>query len=146
MKKIIAITAFILFGGVAIAQDAEKKVPVPPTVREAFNCHYPQINLVTWDFDEVNYSASFKSDGKAMTLLFDEYGAIVEVKNEIKLFELPLDVNHLLSKEYSDWRIGKATHIDASGTAYYEAVVEKEEETMVLVFNQHGGLLIKMLF
>ena len=144
MKKIIAIAAFLFFGGVAIAQEAEKcKVPKP--IREAFSCEYPLINLVSWEFDEVNYSASFKLDGIAMTLLFDEYGSLVEVKNEIKLFELPLDVNHLLSKEYSDWRIGKATHIDANGTAYYEAVVEKEEETMVLVFNQHGGLLIKML-
>ena len=140
MKKIIAIAAFLFFGGVAIAQEAEK-IQVPKPIREAFNCHYPLINLVSWEFDEVNYSASFKLDGKAVTLLFDENGSVVEVKNEIKLFELPLDVNHLLSKEYSDWRIGKATHIDASGTAYYETVVEKEEETMVLVFNQHGGLL-----
>jgi hypothetical protein len=144
MKRIIAIAAFVFFGGVAIAQEAEK-IKVPKPVREAFSCHYPLINLVSWEFDEINYSASFKSDGIAMTLLFDENGSVIEVKNEIKLFELPLDVNHLLSKEYSDWRIGKATHIDASGTAYYEAVVEKEEETMVLVFNQHGGLLIKML-
>jgi len=144
MKKIIAIAAFLFFGGVAIAQQAEK-ISVPMPVREAFSCHYPLINIISWEFDELNYSASFKSDGKALTLLFDENGSLVEVKNEIKLFELPLNVNHLLSKEYSDWRIGKATHIDASGTAYYEAVVEKEEETMVLVFNQHGGLLIKML-
>ena len=144
MKRIIAITALLFFGGVAIAQEVEK-ISVPKSIREAFSCHYPLINHVYWEFDEVNYSASFKFDGKAMTLLFDENGSVVEVKNEIKHFELPLDVNHLLSKEYSDWRIGKATHIDASGTAYYEAVVEKEEETMVLVFNQHGGLLIKML-
>ena len=144
MKRIIAIAAFIFFGGVAIAQEVEK-ISVPKPIRDAFSRHYPLINHVYWEFDDVNYSASFKFDGKAMTLLFDENGSVVEVKNEIKHFELPLDVNHLLSKEYSDWRIGKTTHIDASGTAYYEAVVEKEEETMVLVFNQHGGLLIKML-
>ena len=144
MKRIIAITAFIFFGGVAVAQEAEN-ISVPKLIREAFSCHYPSIKHVYWEFDEVNYSASFKFDGKAMALLFDENGSVVEVKIEIKLFELPLDVNHLLSKEYSDWRIGKATHIDANGTAYYEAVVEKEEETMVLVFTQHGGLFIKML-
>lgn len=144
MKRIIAVTAFMFFGGIAIAQEAEK-ISVPRPVREAFSCHYPLINHVYWEYDEVNYSASFKLEGKAMTLLIDEYGSVIEVKNEIKLFELPLDVNRLLSKEYSDWRIGKASHIDASGTAYYETVVEKEEETMVLVFNQHGGLLLKML-
>lgn len=144
MKRIIAIAAFMFCGGIAIAQEAEK-ISVPRPVMEAFSCHYPLINHVYWEYDEVNYSASFKLDGKAMTLLIDEYGSVIEVKNEIKLFELPLDVNRLLIKEYSDWRIGKASHIDASGTAYYETVVEKEEETMVLVFNQHGGLLLKML-
>ncbi|HMG89440.1 MAG TPA: hypothetical protein VK589_05260 [Chryseolinea sp.] len=144
MKKIVAIAAFLFFGGVAVAQEATT-ILVPESVKDAFSCLYPTISRVSWDYDEVNYSASFKLDDRAMALLFDEYGSVVEIKNEIKLFELPLDVNHLLKKEYSDWHIGKASQINSNGTAYYETVVEKEEETMVLVFNQHGGLLLKML-
>ena len=144
MKKIVAIAALIFFGGVAVAQEAAT-CHVPRPVKEAFSCLYPDIKLVNWEFDEVNYTASFKFDGKSMALLFDEMGAIVEIKNEIKFFELPLDVNQLIKKEYSDWHIGKASQIDASGTSYFEAVVQKEDATMVLVFNQHGGLLLKML-
>src|SRR5688572_20973066 len=144
MKTIIAIAAFVFFGGVAVAQEVTQ-IQVPQPVNDAFSCLYPGINLVSWDFDEVNYSASFKLDGKAMSMLFDENGSVVEVKNEIKLYELPLDVNALLKKEYSDWRIGRASQINSNGTSYFETVVEKEEETMVLVFTQHGGLLLKML-
>ena len=144
MKKIVAIAAMLFFGGVAVAQEATG-VQVPEPVKDAFTCLYPGVNRVSWEFDDVNYSASFKLDGKAVSMLFDEYGSLVEVKNEIKLYELPLDVNHLLKKEYSDWRIGSASQIHSNGTAYFETVVEKEEETMVLVFNQHGGLLLKML-
>ncbi|HEX6890985.1 MAG TPA: hypothetical protein VF141_09830 [Chryseolinea sp.] len=144
MKKIVAIAAMLFFGGVAVAQEATG-VQVPEPVKDAFTCLYPGVNRVSWEFDDVNYSASFKLDGKAVSMLFDEYGSLVEVKNEIKLYELPLDVNHLLTKEYSDWRIGSASQIHSNGTAYFETVVEKEEETMVLVFNQHGGLLLKML-
>ena len=144
MKTIIAIAAFVLFGGVAVAQEVTE-LQVPEPVKDAFSCLYPSINRVSWDFDDTNYSASFKMEEKAMSLLFDEYGSVVEVKNEIKFYELPLDVNQLLKKEYSDWRIGKASHINSNGTCYFETVVEKEEETMVLVFNQHGGLLLKML-
>ena len=144
MKKIVAIAAFLFFGGVAVAQEATT-VQVPRPVQEAFSCLYPGIKLVNWEYDEINYTASFKVDGKAMALLFDELGYVVETKNEIKLFELPLDVNQLLTKEYSDWHIGKASQIDASGTSYFETVVQKEDATMVLVFNQHGGLLLKML-
>jgi hypothetical protein len=144
MKKIVAMSIIMLFGGIAVAQENEGIV-IPQSIEEAFACLYPAINNVTWDFDEVNYSASFKMDGKAMSLLFDEYGSVVEVKNEIRLFELPPDVNELLSKEYSDWMIGETSHIDSNGTAYYETVVEKEEQTMVLVFNRNGGLLLKMM-
>jgi hypothetical protein len=137
------VAAFLFFGGVAVAQ--QKEVAVPKIVTDAFSCLYPSTKLVSWDFDDINYSASFKLDGKAMTLLFDESGALMEVKNEIKHFELPLDVNHLISKEYADWHLGKAMYIDSNGTSYYEAVVEKADQTLVLVFNQHGGLLIKMM-
>src|SRR5690242_12832102 len=143
MKKIVAIAALIFFGGVAVAQEATT-CHVPRPVKEAFSCLYPDIKIVNWEFDELNYTASFKLDGKAIALLFDEMGSVVEVKNEIKLFELPLDVNQLLRKEYADWHLGKASQIDASGTSYFEAVVQKEDATMVLVFNQHGGLLLKM--
>ena len=143
MKTIIAIAAFVFFGGVAVAQEVTQ-IQVPEPVDKAFNCLYPGIKSVSWDFDEVNYSASFRLDGKAVSMLFDESGSVVEVKNEIKLYELPLDVNDLLKKDYSDWRIGRASQINSNGTSYFETVVEKEEETMVLVFNQHGGLLLKM--
>jgi len=144
MKKIVAVSVIILFGGTAVAQD-DAGVIVPHEVIEAFGCLYPTTKNVSWDVDDVNYAANFWLDGKAVSLVFDEYANVIKVKSEIKLYELPLDVNHLISKEYSDWRIGKASHIDSSGTAYYEAEIKKEQQTMVLVFDRHGGLLIKVM-
>lgn len=144
MKKTLAVSIIWLFGGVAFAQD-QQGLEIPRSVVESFSCLYPNINYVSWEFDDINYSASFKLDGRVISLLFDEHGSVVEVKNEIRLFELPPDVNDLIAKEYSGWRIGKATHIDSNGTAYYETVVEKEQKTMVLVFNRHGGLLMKVV-
>jgi len=144
MKKIVAASIIILFGGTAVAQDDGDAV-IPHSVVEAFGCLYPKITNVSWDVDDVNYAASFTLDGKAVLMVFDEYANVIKVKNEIKLYELPLDVNHLISKEYSDWRLGRASHIDSSGSAYYEAEVQKEQQTMVLVFDRHGGLLIKVM-
>jgi len=144
MKKIMAVSIIILFGGTAVAQD-DAGVIVPHEVIEAFGCLYPTTTNVSWDVDDVNYAANFWLDGKSVSLVFDEYANVIKVKSEIKLYELPLDVNHLISKEYSDWRIGKASHIDSSGTAYYEAEIKKEQQTMVLVFDRHGGLLIKVM-
>ena len=144
MKKIVAVSIILFFGGIAVAQDEEGSA-VSPTVVEAFKCLYPTITNVTWDFEDVNYSASFKLEGKAVSLLFDEYGNVIKVKNEIKFFELPPDVNQLISREYSGWTLGKASHIDSSGTDYYETVVQNNDQTMVLVFNRDGGLLVKVM-
>ena len=144
MKKIVAVSIILLLGGTAVAQD-EHGSEVPQSVMESFSCLYPTITNVAWVADDVNYSASFRLDGRGVSLLFDEYGNVIKVKNEIKLFELPLDVNHLISAEYSGWSIGKAAHIDSNGTAYYEAEVQKDEQTVVLVFDRHGGLLITVM-
>jgi hypothetical protein len=144
MKKIVAVTIILFYGGSAVAQE-EHGSEVPQSVIESFSCLYPSITNVSWKVDDVNYAASFRLDGKAVSLVFDEYSNVIKVEHEIKLYELPLDVSHLISKEYSDWRIGKALHIDSNGTAYYEAQVQKDEQTMVLVFNRHGGLLIKVM-
>lgn len=144
MKKIVAVTIILFYGASAVAQE-EHGSEVPQSVIESFSCLYPSITNVSWKVDDVNYAASFRLDGKAVSLVFDEYSNVIKVEHEIKLYELPLDVSHLISKEYSDWRIGKASHIDSNGTAYYEAQVQKDEQTMVLVFNRHGGLLIKVM-
>ena len=144
MKKLLVVSIILLFGGTAVAQD-EQGSEVPQSVIESFSCLYPKITSVSWGVEDVYYTASFRLDGKAVSLVFDEYANVIKVKNEIKLYELPLDVNHLISKEYSDWSIGKASHIDSNGTPYYEAEVQKDEQTMVLVFNRHGGLLVKVI-
>lgn len=144
MKKIVAMSILLFFGGIAVAQDEEGS-EVPKSVIESFKCLYPAITSVSWETGDIGYSASFKLDGKMISMVFDDYGNVTRVKNEIKLYELPLDVNHLISKEYSDWTIGKASHIDSQGTGYYETVVQKDEQTLVLVFNNHGGLLIKVV-
>ena len=144
MKKIVAISIFLLFGGIAVAQD-EEGFEVPRSVTEAFSCLYPSITDVTWETNDVDYSASFDLDGRTISLLFDEYGNVTKVENEIKLFELPVDVNNLISSEYADWTIVEASHIDSNGTDYYETEVQKEEQIMVLVFNNHGGLVMKVM-
>jgi hypothetical protein len=143
MRKLVALCLLLFFGGTAIAQEnIDKQVPVP--VRETFSGLYPSVKAVSWKFDDTNYTASFKENDKTISLVIDEEGYVMEVKNEIKLYELPPDVNHFLGREYSGWTIYKTSHINSNGTSYYEAVVEREDESMVLVFNRNGDLMIKV--
>jgi len=143
MRKIVAFCLLLFFGGTAIAQE-NSGGQIPALVLETFNGLYPLVKTVSWKFDDTNYTASFKEDDKTIALVLDEEGYVMEVKNEIKLYELPPVVNHFLGREYSGWTIYKTSHINSNGTSYYEAVVEREDESMVLVFNRHGDLMIKV--
>jgi len=144
MNTAIAVLILSFFGTLANAQENEKE-QVPANVMMSFHELHPGVKDVAWKYNELNFEASFRLNGKAVSLLFDQDGCVNEAKNEIMLFELPMDVNTMLAKEYSGWRVGKASHIDASGTDYYETIVEKGKQTIVLVFNRHGGLLVKVI-
>ncbi|MBA4053610.1 MAG: hypothetical protein C0490_02760 [Marivirga sp.] len=144
VSKILISSILVLFAGTAAAQEGEEN-EIPRNVVEAFETLYPKIKTVSWIFNELNYEVSFKLDGKAVSLVFDESGYVSQVKNEIKQFELPMDIGQLLTKEYSGWRLGKTSHIDSFGSAYYETVVQREKETVILVFHQDGGLMMKLI-
>ena len=143
MKKVILGTALSIMCVISFGQG--KSVMIPSSVLHSFTGLYPQIKDVQWSYEEPNYEATFKLRTKVVTMFFDESGYISEVKNEIQLFELPIDVNHLIGTKYVGWRIDKATHIDMNGTAYYETVVRKENESVTLVFDRTGGLMLTML-
>jgi hypothetical protein len=142
--RILIVSVVMLVAITATAQQGTE-TGIPKNVAQAFEALYPKIKTVSWTADEAHYEANFKLDGIAMSLIFDDSGSVSQVKNEIKQFELPMYVGQLLSKEYSGWRLGKASHIDSFGTKYYETVVEREKETVVLVFNRDGGLMIKLI-
>lgn len=143
INKALTAVLIICTAGATAAQDDDQDVP--QHIVEAFEVLYPKIHQVSWSINEISYEANFKLDGKAVTLQFDESGYVSQVKNEIKQFELPVDVGELLEKEYPGWHLGKASHIDSFGTAYYEAVVERDMRTVVLVFTRDGDLMMKMI-
>jgi hypothetical protein len=144
INKVLVAIVFSLFTGIAVAQQNGED-EIPANVTEAFSSLYPTVKVVTWSSKESGYEASFKLDGRAVSLILDESGYVSQVKNEIPKFELPVDVGELLNKEYSGWTLGKTSHIDSFGSAYYETVVEREKQTVVLIFNRNGGLMMKMI-
>ena len=144
LKVGVTISLLTLFVSIAAAQGNDE-VQVPANVLEAFNILYPKMNDVAWHYREPDFEANFKLDKRDISLSFDEEGFVTEVKNEIREFELPTDVNNLLVKKYSGWKIDKASHIEANGTVYYETVVEKEAQTLVLVFDREGDLMMKVI-
>ncbi|MEO5979885.1 MAG: hypothetical protein ABIS36_13375 [Chryseolinea sp.] len=143
MKKVLVGALLSFVSVVSFAQG--KSIIIPSSVLHSFTGLYPEIKDVQWNYDEPNYEASFRLRNKTVTMFFDESGYISEVKNELQLFELPIDVSNLIGRKYSGWHIEKATHIDMNGTAYYETIVKKETESVTLVFDRTGGLMLTVM-
>lgn len=141
MKSLFAVPLIILSMGVSMAQT----ITIPATVLRNFSSRYPEANEVIWSYNETEYEATFRFDNKGISMSFNENGELNVVKNEILRVELPTYVNTLIEREYPGWQFGKALYIDNNVSAYYEAVVEREKESVTLVFDRKGDLMITVL-
>lgn len=111
-----AIAASTVFGANAQKINADK---LPKAVKEAFVRQYPHAIGVKWDKEDADYEASFKNDGKELSVVFDAKGMEQEVEIEIKVSALPASVQEALKGK----KIKEATEIKKGGKTYYEAQV-----------------------
>lgn len=142
MRKRIVACMFVVISGMASAQENEQAQPVPPDVIDAFSMLYPKAKEVLWNHKDGHFEANFTLNIKNVSVLFDKTGDLKQVKNVIKGSELPIDVNSMLTKDYSAWKIRRTTCTDIRGTLSYGVEVEKEDQTMTLTFDK-DGILIK---
>lgn len=129
MKKILilAIFAFATVEANAQKMTADK---VPSVVKETFTKQYPNAKSAKWDKENADYEASFKMDGKDMSVLFDAKGMEKEVETDIKFSELPMPVQTALKGK----KVKEAAIIKKGGKTFYEAEVGGKD----LLFDAEG--------
>ena len=129
MKKILILAVFAL---VTIEVNAQKMTDgkVPSAVKESFAKQYPNVKTVKWDKEDAGYEASFKMDGKDMSVVFDGKGIEKEVETDIKFSELPMPVQTALKGK----KVKEAAVIKKGGKIFYEAEVGGKD----LLFEANG--------
>ena len=134
MKKILilAIFAFATMEVNAQKMTADK---VPSVVKESLMKTYTNAKGVKWDKENADYEASFKIDGKDMSVVFDAKGMEKEVETDVKFSELPMPVQMALKGK----KVKEAAIIKKGGKTYYEAEVGGKD----LLF-EADGKMVKM--
>lgn len=129
MKKllILAIFAFATIEVNAQKMTADK---VPSSVKESFAKQFPNVKGTKWDKEDAGYEASFKMDGKDMSVVFDGKGMEKEVETDIKFSELPMLVQTALKGKI----VKEAAIIKKGGKTFYEAEVGGKD----LLFEANG--------
>ena len=134
MKKVIvlAIFAFVTINVNAQKMTADK---VPSVIKESLKNAYPNAKGAKWDKEKSDYEASFKMDGKDMSVVFDAKGMEKEVETDIKFSELPMPVQTALKGK----KVKEAAIIKKGGKTFYEAEVGGKD----LLF-EADGKMVKM--
>lgn len=125
----------LLISFTAFAQNVE----LPKEVKNNFTKLYPKATEVKWDKEGKNYEASFKSDGKEISINLDAKGKVLETETIIETSQLPKGVEKYISDNYKDFKISEAAKIvDANGKISYEAEITKGKERKDLIFDVNG--------
>lgn len=138
-------TAMLTLGALAIGlyASAQKlsESQVPADVLKAFKTNFSTVATAKWEKENMNYEANFELNKVETSAIFDAHGNHLETETELVKSSLPKPVLDALVNEYSGYKIGETSKIDAKGIISYEVEVEKGEHSMDLIFDKKGTLL-----
>ncbi|AFH47877.1 Hypothetical protein IALB_0165 [Ignavibacterium album JCM 16511] len=135
MKTKNLLIALLLFSFTAFAQ----QVNVPKSAKDAFSKLYPKATEVKWDKENQGYEASFKLNGKDMSVIFDKDGKVMETETAIEISQLPKGVEKYVMDNFKGYKItGAAKIVKANGEELFEAEITKGKEKKDLFFDKNG--------
>lgn len=141
MKKIILLTAILLFG--VTYAFAQSGIKVPETVNSAFHKQFPEAQNIHWGMENAHeYEADFVFTGTRMSANFSPEGKWVETETTITASQLPKAVQRAIDTDFNGYEIGAASRVDApGGKTTYEVVIRKNKKSREVAFNSEGKQL-----
>lgn len=135
MKAKYFLIALTIFSFTAFAQ----QVNVPKSAKDTFSKLYPKATEVKWDKENQDYEASFKLNGKDMSVIFDKDGKVLETETAIEISQLPKGIDKYVMDYYKGYKItGAAKIVKANGEELFEAEITKGKEKKDLFFDKNG--------
>jgi hypothetical protein len=136
MKKLVfSLTPLFLF--INLSAQKLKDAQIPSAVRTSFQKQYPGLQG-KWDKEDNNYEVSFQKDGKAMSLVIQNDGTIVETETVIPISDLPSAALSFMKSRYNHNKIKEAARIiKGNGEVNYEAEINKRD----ILFDANGKFL-----
>ncbi len=113
-------------------------IDVPAAAKASVARLYPGAKSVKWEKEDGNYEAGLTHNGKALSLVIDAKGNVLETETTIAVSALPASVRDYVTKHHAGKKIKEAAEIvDAKGTKTYEAEVGGKD----LMFDSKGQFI-----
>jgi uncharacterized protein YjiK len=113
---------------------------VPEAVQLKVRSLYPDATEIEWDKVKDDYSAVFLTNGKAVSLLLDSEGNILEMRKEIDHAQLPSSISEQLEKKRFK-RVPRIVYVKEGKSETYRIVGLTEKERYRMSFDAGGKLL-----
>jgi hypothetical protein len=145
MKKIIFIVISLFAIDRISAQVKESStndingVEPPSVVAKKFNTDHPNVSPL-WNMEDDNFSAGYKDEINDVdkVVVYDRYGNIISINNEIKSPSYPKAINDYYSKNHPEEKEFKVwSSEDPKGKKTYYA----KHKTSTLFFDENGKYL-----
>lgn len=138
MKILITVLALSFFSVQSFSQKLSS-TKVPKAVKEGFKKAHPN-STATWEWEDANYEANFKENGKTMSAVIDKHGTILETETVVTLQELPQTAKVYVEKHYKGKKLKEIAKIDkAGGEVNYEVNVNGKD----VLFDASGNPMEK---
>lgn len=135
MKAKNFLIALLLISFTAFAQQTN----IPKVAKDSFTKLYPKATEIKWDKENQGYEASFKLDGKDVSVIFDKEGKVMETETAIEISQLPKGIEKYVMDNYKGYKItGAAKIVKSNGEETYEAEVTKGKDKKDLLFDKSG--------
>ena len=133
------ILAFVLMQFGATATD------VPSKVQESFKSKYPTATDVEWYDEDGTYEAYFYVNEQSKTAKFNSAGSWTETKTFMDESQIPAIITKTLKAAYADASVSGATLVELPNALnQYEVSIEANGATIMLTYDEKGGLLKKL--
>ncbi|MFN8390756.1 MAG: hypothetical protein U0136_10735 [Bdellovibrionota bacterium] len=113
---------------------------VPSALEETFTVMYPDFQLLFWEKQGDNYSATFKSGKARGSMLFDYNANLLETESEIPVEDLPKAVSAAAQKQLQEQKIVGAGKIVDS---HDRTIFKVKSDTTGFVVDRQGNILRK---
>lgn len=125
------IAIFLCFSVFAQKLNTDK---VPQAVKNAFKKTHPNASA-SWEWEDANYEANFKEEGKTMSCVISKQGTILETETVISYDQLPAGAKKYLNEHYKakKWK-EVARVVKANGDVNYEVDIAGKD----VLFNSKG--------
>lgn len=140
MKKIILLTAVLLYSMLSFAQDLQEK-EVPSVVLNSFKQKFAKATDVEWELKNNLYKVEFEIARIDHEAWLNTSGQVVKTKQDLKANDLPKAISSKIASQYKGYRIDDVDKIEEGGKVKFKVELKKAGSEQNVYFDADGNVL-----